>query len=104
MNCRETKALANAYVDRELDPGPISEIEQHLNGCKACSQAYENIRTLSSAVKSADLYFKAPAQLKSRIRPPLMKEDPARTAPNTKSRRPFWSQWLKWEFRSREPR
>ena len=68
MNCQEIKTLKHAYADRELDLIRTTEIEQHLNGCRACSQAYENIRALGSALKSGDLYFKAPAQLKGRIR------------------------------------
>jgi len=67
MNCQEIAALKHAYADRELDLVRTTEIERHLSGCPACSQAYENIRALSSALKSSDLYFKAPAQLKQHI-------------------------------------
>ena len=68
MNCQEFETLKHAYADRELDLVRTTEIEQHLGGCRACSQAYENIRALSSALKSSDLYFKAPAQLKQHIK------------------------------------
>ena len=75
MNCQQIETLKHAYADRELDLVRATEIESHLSGCRACSQAYENIRTLGSALKSADLYFKAPAQLKSRIRESLGAEN-----------------------------
>jgi anti-sigma factor RsiW len=91
MNCQEIKALKHAYADRELDLVRTTEIERHLSDCRACSQAYENIRVLSSALKSSDLYFKAPAHLRRRIRASLPNE--ARSS----SSQPFdWRQWLKW--------
>jgi anti-sigma factor RsiW len=68
MNCQEIETLKHAYADRELDLVRTTEIEHHLSDCPACSKSYENIRALGSALKSADLYFKAPAQLKKRIR------------------------------------
>ncbi len=67
MNCQEIEVLKHAYADRELDLVRTTEIEHHLSGCRACSQVYENIRALSSALKSSDLYFKAPALLKRRL-------------------------------------
>jgi anti-sigma factor RsiW len=97
MNCQEIKTLKHAYADRELDLVRTTEIESHLSGCRACSQAYENIRALGSALKSADLYFKAPAQLKSRIRESLgaEKED-APTLRRSHAPTLFWWHWLKW--------
>jgi len=91
MNCEEIEALKHAYADRELDLVRATEIEHHLSDCRACSQAYENIRALSSALKSSDLYFKAPAHLRRRIRASL--PNGARSS----STKPFggW-QWLKW--------
>ncbi len=74
MNCEEIEALKHAYADRELDLVRTTEIEHHLSDCRACSQAYENIRALSSALKSSDLYFKAPAHLRRRIRASLPNE------------------------------
>lgn len=91
MNCQEIETLKHAYADRELDLVRTTEIEHHLSDCRACSQAYANIRALGSALQSADLYFQAPAQLKRRIRASL--PDEARSSPT----RPFdWWQWLKW--------
>src|SRR5439155_12198695 len=86
-----------AYADRELDLVRTTEIEQHLGGCRACSQAYENIRALSAALKSSDLYFKTPAQLKRRIRASLCAEDKdASTHQRSNAPTLFWWQWLKW--------
>ena len=109
--------MTRTDADRELDLVRATEIESHLSGCRACSQAYENIRTLGSALKSADLYFKAPAQLKSRIRESLGAENKDTSTlqrlaasksdeggPNALPSRSqtkagptlFWWHWLKW--------
>ncbi len=97
MNCQEIKSLKHAYADRELDPVRTTEIEQHLGGCPACSQVYENIRALGSALKSADLYFKAPAQLKSSIRASLAVErsDAPRLQRSEASTLSWWH-WFKF--------
>jgi anti-sigma factor RsiW len=97
MNCQEIEALKHAYADRELDLVRTTEIERHLSDCRACSQAYENIRALGSALKSADLYFKAPAQLKRRIRASLGAEHTdAPTLQRSDASTLSWWQWLKW--------
>lgn len=97
MNCQEIETLKHAYADRELDLVRTTEIESHLSGCRACSQAYENIRALGSALKSADLYFKAPAQLRRRIRESLGAENKdTSTLERSNAPTPFWWQWLKW--------
>jgi len=97
MNCQEIETLKHAYADRELDLVRTTEIEHHLSDCRACAQAYENIRALSSALKSADLYFKAPAQLQRRIRESLGAENKdAPTLQRSNAPTLFWWQWLKW--------
>ena len=97
MNCQEIEALKHAYADRELDLVRTTEIEHHLRDCRACSQAYENIRALSSALKSSDLYFKAPAQLKRRIRTSLTAEHTdGPTFQRSDASTLSWWQWLKW--------
>lgn len=97
MNCQEIEALKDAYADRELDLVRATEIERHLSNCPACSQAYENLRALRSALKSSDLYFKAPALLKRRLRESLGAENKNAPTPQ-RSHAPtlFWWQWLKW--------
>jgi anti-sigma factor RsiW len=82
MNCAEAKDLMHAYADGELDLVHALEMEKHLADCAACSRAYENIRSLKSALKSDPLYFKAPLGLERRIQASLYgeKRKPA-TAP-----------------------
>ena len=75
MNCQEVTPLAHAYADRELDVVRADELEKHLFGCPTCSRAHENIRALKTAVKSADLYFNAPAGLSRQIRKSIRVEE-----------------------------
>src|SRR5258708_38557835 len=36
MNCEEFDHLLDPYLDRELDPGQIIRLEQHLSDCPVC--------------------------------------------------------------------
>src|SRR5207253_1775960 len=67
MTCAETRNLLNAYVDGELDLVHSLQIEQHLQGCAACSQAYKNQQALGAAIGASSLYFAAPVGLHKRI-------------------------------------
>ena len=82
MNCQETQNLIHAYVDGELDLVKSLEIEEHLQGCLACSQAYKNHETLRTALKDGSLYFKSPAPLRKRIQSAVRQADrPSAHAP-----------------------
>ncbi|MFN2623618.1 MAG: anti-sigma factor [Chthoniobacterales bacterium] len=61
MNCEEFHRLVHAYADDELDPLRSEEAEQHLQSCRACAAAYENLRALKRSAKAASVA--APAGL-----------------------------------------
>ena len=42
MNC--SRDLIEAYMDQELDPGLGASLEEHLLGCRTCSDAYSRFR------------------------------------------------------------
>jgi anti-sigma factor RsiW len=97
MNCSETRKLSNAYADRELDMVRSAEIERHLSGCHPCSQEVENIRALSSALKSPALYFRTPAKLRNSIRVATVgKTNTAQPPRRADDKRASWTQWLRW--------
>jgi anti-sigma factor RsiW len=97
MNCREIKALSHAYADRELDLVRTAEVEQHLSGCRSCSQQIENIRGLSSALKSSSLYFRAPANFRERIlRSTCARNGVSQITRRPVERAPSWKQWMRW--------
>jgi anti-sigma factor RsiW len=80
--------LINAYVDGELDLVRSLEIEQHLQGCSACSQIYRNHQALKAAMSDGSLYYKAPAELRKIIQSAVRK--------SSKSDTPFRSVLWPW--------
>ncbi len=36
MNCRSVVRELSSYLDGELDPGLVAEVERHLNHCEDC--------------------------------------------------------------------
>ena len=71
MSCTEPKDLVDAYLDRELDLAKSLDIEAHLKECTVCSEAYEEGRRLRTILSDGELYFRAPAELRSGIRKSL---------------------------------
>ena len=74
MNCEEAIKLMDGYLDGELDPITSQTIEQHLRGCDRCDQSYKMHGSLIRAIGDATPYFKAPAELRERIRSCLREE------------------------------
>lgn len=68
MECVGVDVMLQGYLDGELDLAGSLEIERHLRGCPACSQAHQQYRSLRSAITGGALYFEAPAGLRRRIR------------------------------------
>lgn len=50
MNCRRVSNLISAYVDGELTGAEMLEIRRHLSDCRECSEEYELVRGVKSAV------------------------------------------------------
>jgi anti-sigma factor RsiW len=97
MNCQEIRVLSHAYADRELDLVRAAEFEQHLTGCRSCSQQIENIRALSSAVKSSTIYFRAPTNFRNQIlRTACARNGAARFIQRSNDREASWRQWMRW--------
>jgi anti-sigma factor RsiW len=66
--------LIHAYVDGELDLARSLEVEQHMQECQGCAEAYRNQTILRSAFKNGSLYHPAPEKLEKRIRSSLRRE------------------------------
>jgi anti-sigma factor RsiW len=69
MNC--SRDLIEAYMDEELDPGVSASVEEHLSGCRSCSETYSRFREQRAEIRSAAPYYTAPAQLERSIRDSL---------------------------------
>ncbi len=74
MNCEEATKLMDGYLDGELDPITSQTIEQHLQECHKCDQAYKTHGSLIRAIGNATPYYKAPAALRERIQFSLREE------------------------------
>jgi anti-sigma factor RsiW len=67
MSCSQAQWL-HGYFDGELDAVRAAEFEAHLEACPACAQALAAQQELRGALGAADLYVKAPASLRARVR------------------------------------
>lgn len=74
MNCEEIANLMDGYLDGELDALTSQKIEQHLRDCPGCEQAYQAQSALVRMIGSAAPYYKAPGELRERIRSSLRDE------------------------------
>jgi mycothiol system anti-sigma-R factor len=82
MNCEEATKLMDGYLDGELDPITSQTIEQHLRDCPNCDQAYKMHGSLIRVIGNTAPYYKAPAELRERIRSSLREEMVARPMRN----------------------
>jgi anti-sigma factor RsiW len=70
MSCGQAQWL-HGYFDGELDAARAMEFDAHLEGCAACTRELAAQEALRNALGAADLYAKAPASLRSRVRAQL---------------------------------
>jgi len=74
LSCHETRELIHGYVDGEVDLVKSVEIEAHIAACRACTQTYEGIRSLRSAIGDGSLRFEPTANFEKRLRSALQNE------------------------------
>jgi anti-sigma factor RsiW len=67
MNCEDTRAWLQAYLDGELDLPQTIDIDRHLEDCVACSTARNSQQVLSRSIRAAGLAYRCPDGLRSRI-------------------------------------
>jgi anti-sigma factor RsiW len=70
MSCSQAHSL-HGYSDGELDAVRAAEFEAHLQACPACAQALAAQEGLRRVLRAADLYARAPASLRARVRADL---------------------------------
>ena len=68
MMCEETQELIPVYLDRELDVLRNIAVESHFRACEACYREHATQSDLRSSIRTGAHYFKAPNQLKTRIK------------------------------------
>jgi anti-sigma factor RsiW len=68
MNCDEAATLVARYADGEIGRFRRHSIERHLRGCPACAAARQELLALRARLRAEAPYFKAPPQLRARLR------------------------------------
>ncbi len=74
MDCNETRTWLDGYIDGELDLAQTVQIEQHIEGCAACSQARDSRRALHDSLRAANLQFRCPDRLRMKIKAAVRRE------------------------------
>ena len=67
MNCAESRQLADAYVDGELELTGCLEFEQHLAGCPACEQHQATLKLLGAQIRIEAPRYTAPVHLRDHL-------------------------------------
>ena len=93
MICEEAQKLIHPYLDGELDLVRSLEIEAHLKDCQTCAQAYNELRSLHSAVSESALRFEPSAALRNRVRSALRDESPDESGATNRPLRLSW-RWM----------
>ena len=88
MNCEDARPLIDSFADGELDLVNHVQVENHLEECLACDHAFRDRSALKKALADADLYFRAPTELRSKIR----------TALSEATTEPIYKRFFKWRW------
>jgi len=91
MDCAQTRAHIECYVDGELDAIASASVETHLRSCVACRHAVDGLLSLSALIREGAPYHTAPDRLRQNIRAPLNSGADA----SPKGIRVWWGQWLR---------
>lgn len=67
MNCKETIARLQTFLDRELSEVEVSEMRMHLDACPPCLDHFRFEERLKILVQQRACPEKAPGALRARI-------------------------------------
>ena len=67
MNCKETMARLQTFLDRELSEVEVREVRMHLEACSPCQNHFTFEERLRMLVKARGCPEKAPVSLRERI-------------------------------------
>ena len=90
MNCNRSSTILHGFLDNELDVLSAADFERHLEQCPKCVSALETLESIRSSLNVAQLYEKAPAELRKKI---LARIDSPRSVTVFPKRTAVW-QWL----------
>jgi len=67
MECRATQKHLSAYVDGELEPSPMLDVEEHLSGCPVCAEERAVVAALKHEIHRQLRAPAAPPHLRARV-------------------------------------
>jgi anti-sigma factor (TIGR02949 family) len=67
MSCNRSSTILHGYLDNELDVLSAADFERHLEQCPNCVIALETLESIRSSLNVAQLYEKAPSELRKKI-------------------------------------
>ena len=67
MDCRMVQKHLSAYVDGELEPSPMLEVEKHLGSCDACAEQQQFLAAMKHELKRQLVAARAPELLRARV-------------------------------------
>jgi putative zinc finger protein len=74
VNCQRALEMIHFFVDEELDFLETAEVQRHIDECDDCNLLYCYQIVLRSTLQDASFYYRAPLELKIRLRSSLQKE------------------------------
>jgi anti-sigma factor RsiW len=74
MDCNETQRLLDPYVDGELELTRQLDMEAHVAACSTCKNAAKAAINFRYSIRVNMPVYKAPPELKRKIRAALRKE------------------------------
>jgi anti-sigma factor RsiW len=89
MSCNRSTSILHGYFDNELDVLGAADFERHLEQCPNCVHVLETLESMRSSLNVAQLYEKAPAELRRKILAKIGSPRSVTAFPN----RTVW-QWL----------
>jgi anti-sigma factor RsiW len=92
MNCHRAETLVSALADGEIGGLWRNSLERHLRSCAGCAAKHQDVLALRARVRTEAPYFKAPAELHTRVRV-LLADAQAATPTRTSPQRDRW-RWL----------
>jgi mycothiol system anti-sigma-R factor len=90
MSCDLPRTTVHGYLDGELDAVRAAEFERHLEQCPECVEALESQESLRSSLQRAQLYEKAPSQLRQKVLAGLRPAEPILISSGRRSARAQW--------------
>jgi mycothiol system anti-sigma-R factor len=77
MDCKEVGQLLDAFLDGELEESMRPEVQEHLDACPGCRKNADSIASFNSLVGTTMPMYRAPAELKAKIRASLREQSAA---------------------------